>query len=211
MSWDNDTWGENSWSGKEESKKLVDDAKIYVRFLDKMHNRVNNIEELIQNLPKNNQQIRIITQKSFNAFAILLFIVQNRQVKNVDLAIYRIDKNSVEGLKRLVLDKKIERLRIVISSFFRTNKRAEIWHNNLVAFAKANKNVEVCYCWNHAKVMCISTIDNEYYVIEGSGNLSDNARIEQYLFEQCKDTYEFHCKWIKELSENSLLDKFSKV
>lgn len=59
--------------------------------------------------------------------------------------------------------------------------------------------------------MCIKTLEDEYFVIEGSGNLSDNARIEQYLFEQCKETYDFHVSWMQDLSKTSTKAEFSSI
>jgi len=38
----------------------------------------------------------------------------------------------------------------------------------------------------------------KHIVFEGSGNLSDNARIEQYILENNKQAYEFHKNWIME-------------
>jgi len=34
---------------------------------------------------------------------------------------------------------------------------------------------------------------------EESGNMSDNARIEQYVYENNKQVFEFHKQWIGEL------------
>lgn len=43
------------------------------------------------------------------------------------------------------------------------------------------------------------TSKNEFFVFEGSGNMSDNARIEQYIYENSKQSFEFHKKWMTEL------------
>ena len=51
--------------------------------------------------------------------------------------------------------------------------------------------------------MAIKTTDNRYFVVEGSGNLSNNARIEQYLFEQSKEMFDFHKSWVDEIVELS--------
>ena len=55
--------------------KIIKDDKIYHKILDRQHNKITNIKELIR-LPKKDEQIRIITQKSFNAFAILRYLLQ---------------------------------------------------------------------------------------------------------------------------------------
>ena len=64
------------------------------------------------------------------------------------------------------------------------------------------KRVRGNMSWIHTKILCCR-IKDKYYVIEGSGNLSDNARIEQYLFERSKKSYNFHKNWIENVSELS--------
>ena len=54
---------------------------------------------------------------------------------------------------------------------------------------------------NHAKITCIKDGVGNFFVMEGSGNLSDNAKIEQLLFENNRDSFEFHAGWIREAVE----------
>ena len=189
---------------KLENRKVLKDRKIYLRFLDKQYNRVQNINELLGKLPEKNEQIRIITQKSFNAFAILLYIAEKGDIEELILGIYRIDKNSVNGIKELFYKGVISKITIVLSSFFDQTKKAEIFAEMLNEFARENKNVRLVFCWNHTKIMGVKTRENKYYVVEGSGNLSNNAMIEQYLFEQSEQSFNFHKSWMEELLE---LDK----
>lgn len=182
-----------------ESKKLLKDRKIYRRFLETQHNRVSNIKELLGKLPEKSEQIRIVTQKSFNTFAILLYISEKINIKELILSTYSIDVNSVKGIKELFKQGDIERITIVLSSFFNQKKKPEKVAQILNEFAKKNEKIKLIYCWNHTKIMGVKTKDNRYFIVEGSGNLSDNARIEQYLFEQSKGMFYFHKSWMEEL------------
>ena len=85
---------------------------------------------------------------------------------------------------------------ILLSSFFRENKRYEKWAEELLMYANNKKDVNICFAVNHAKVFIAKTKDLRHIVFEGSGNLSDNARIEQYLIEDNEMTYNFHKEWI---------------
>jgi len=60
-------------------------------------------------------------------------------------------------------------------------------------------NVKTSFYHSHAKIFLAKTKCDKYIVFEGSGNLSDNARLEQYLFENNKETYEFHKNWIENI------------
>ncbi len=64
-----------------------------------------------------------------------------------------------------------------------------------------NNRVELIFASSHAKIISIETYDGNYYTIEGSGNLSFNSRIEQYIIDNDKELYDFHNQWIKEILE----------
>ena len=76
-------------------------------------------------------------------------------------------------------------------------------YNELIELKNNNPEISLIFAWNHTKIIGIKTANNEYYVAEGSGNMSNNARIEQYLFEQSKESYDFHKSWIKDIIEIS--------
>ena len=46
------------------------------------------------------------------------------------------------------------------------------------------------YAWTHAKI-CLLKTDDFDFVIEGSGNWSENAHFEQYVFANSKGLYDF--------------------
>ena len=186
-----------------ENRKLLMDRKVYRRFLDKQYNRVSSIDELLGKLPEKNEQIRIITQKSFNAFAILLYIAEKVNIEELILGVFRIDKNSVTGIKELYESMNIKQITIILSSFFIQTKKPERSAQMLIEFAKGKENIKIVFCWNHTKIMGVKTNDDRYYIIEGSGNMTDNAKIEQYLFEQSKEMFYFHKSWMEELLKMS--------
>ena len=186
-----------------ENRKLLMDKKVYRRFLDKQYNRVSSIDELLGKLPEKNEQIRIITQKSFNAFAILLYIAEKVNIEELILGVFRIDKNSVTGIKELYESMNIKQITIILSSFFIQTKKPEQSAQMLIEFAKDKENIKIVFCWNHTKIMGVKTNDDKYYIVEGSGNMTDNAKIEQYLFEQSKEMYYLHKSWMEELLKMS--------
>ncbi len=61
---------------------------------------------------------------------------------------------------------------------------------------KKYNSVDCNFCVSHCKIMCAKRGDN-YFTIEGSGNLSGNARIEQYVMANSREIFEFHSEWIK--------------
>lgn len=144
-------------------------------------------------------QYRIVTSKSFNALCVIEFIDNNYVIDEIFIAVYRMNSKAT-----MYLHDFIERginINIAVSDFFRENKRYERWCHDLIRFAEKYDNVSVKFVRSHAKVFLCKTECGKYIVFEGSGNLSDNSRIEQYLLEDSPKMYEFHKKWIMELTD----------
>ena len=151
--------------------------------------------------PKENEQWRIITEKQFNAFALILHLLETENIEEMYLAIYRINQPTVLSLIDFIESGKIKQATFVISSFFQSTKRPEQWALMLKSFCDKSENCKHVYTHNHSKILAAKTANNEYYIFEGSGNMSDNARIEQYIYENNKDVFEFHKEWMSNITE----------
>lgn len=145
--------------------------------------------------PKPGEQWRIATEKSFNAFAFILHLLESEVIEQLHLAIYRINQPTVKQLIDLIDAGQIQNATFVISNFFNQTKKPELWAKWLCDYAEAHPRCKHVYLHNHSKVVCAKTASG-FYVFEGSGNMSDNARIEQYLYENNEQAYNFHVKWM---------------
>lgn|GEM_PF-1515994 len=178
---------------KSATAKQIKDRKAYFKFLDRQALRIKSIDELIS-LPENNQQIRIITEKAFNTYAILRYILLYEKIEECYITTFNVDSKSIRGLRELVDNKSVGKLTILVSAFVNHSmqKRSEELK------AASGDGISIIYAWNHTKILLCKTKDN-HYIIEGSGNLSASARIEQYLFEESKYMYDFHKEWIEDV------------
>lgn len=148
--------------------------------------------------PKKDEQYVIVTEKSFNAFALVLSVIEKSIIDELYFAIYRINEPTVNSLIQFIREGKIKQGGFIISNFFNQTKKPEKWAITLMEFCKTNDDFKFCYVHNHAKIMCLKESDN-YFVFEGSGNMSDNARIEQYRYDNSQELYEFHKNWMQSL------------
>jgi hypothetical protein len=149
--------------------------------------------------PKPNEQYRIITEKQFNAYSLILNVIQDNEIEELYLAIYRINEPTVQSIIDFIETGKIKKATFVISSFFNQTKKPEKWAIMLKNYADTKDNVKHIYTWNHSKIICVKT-KLDFFVFEGSGNMSDNSRIEQYIYENNKETYDFHKAWMDSLT-----------
>jgi len=184
---------------KIKEKNIDRDLILYKRFLEKNYYRVKKFNELINILPKENEQIRIITQQSFNSFSILLYLLENiKDIIECYITTFSIDQQTAVAICDLVESNKIKDITLIITSLLKYDRSER--REMLINCAKNNKNFKFIETYNHTKIIGVKNKENKYFLIEGSGNLSANARIEQYLFEQSKESYLFHKKWIDDIN-----------
>lgn len=200
--WVSVTWGnEQVQDGNVISgHKVITDKAIKRKIKnDELHlQKANSLDQLCQH-PLKDEHYRIITEKAFNAYALILSVLKRTTIEEMYLAIYRINQPTVDSIIDFIEQGKIKTATFVISNFFNQTKKPERWAMKLRDYAATNDKVQHIYIHNHAKIMAMKTTDGNHYVFEGSGNMSDNARIEQYVYDNNKDIFEFHKAWMNEL------------
>lgn len=149
--------------------------------------------------PKPNEQWRIVTEKAFNAYAFIRSLLAEGGIEDLYVAIYRINEPTVRSLIDLIDNGSIQHATFIISSFFNQTKKPEQWAIMLANYCALHPDkTSFAYLHNHCKIVCAKQGEN-YYVFEGSGNMSDNARIEQYTYENNSQVYHFHSSWMRDV------------
>jgi len=184
-----------AWYDLDDRKETKKEYLARVKYEELICKKANSFMDIVDGELKEGVQYRIITEHGFNAITVIDYVAKFHELTEIYIAVYRMNQQSVNRLTEFIDNENI-RCNIILSSFFRQNKKYEKWSKDLIAYSENKKNVSIVFAWNHAKVFLAKTKDERHIVFEGSGNLSDNARIEQYLIEDCKTTYEFHKNWI---------------
>ena len=173
--------------------------KLYSKNLRIHTQKAAQLNQLVP-LPKEGEQYVIVTEKQFNAFALICGLIENNTIDEMHLAIYRINQPTVQAIIDFIEAGKIKKGTFIISNFFNQTKKPEQWAVMLRDYCQGNKDFQHIYTHNHAKVL-IARVKKDYYVLEGSGNMSDNARIEQYRYENNKQVFDFHKEWMTSISK----------
>lgn len=148
--------------------------------------------------PRENEQIRIITKRAFNAIEFIKFILEKEQIEETYICVYSIDYKTGVIVDNLAKQGELGNVTFLISNLKNSAYRQK---DALVRerFIK-NKKIKLVFAGSHAKLILCKTKEN-FYVIEGSMNLSPNSRIEQCLFENSEQVYNFHKNWIDRVDE----------
>lgn len=157
-------------------------------------------EEFVE-LPAPGVQFRVVTEQAFNPYTLIKRITKDADIEEMYMSTYSMNETAVEGLIEMIKADYIKEAWFIISLIFRKYKDTEshAQYYRLANFCKDHPDrIHYCYLWSHAKVFVVKDSKGNHYVMEGSMNLSGNSKIEQFMLENRRETYEFHRDWIRQ-------------
>lgn len=156
---------------------------------ENMHTeKVNSLKQLMGRVPGRGEIYFLWTLNSFNAFTFITYIIKHfGTIRQLTFSTYSINERILTSLVRWYDKGAIEKIYICISDSIRS--RLPKVNDQLQAFS-STRNIEIGYAWNHSKVTLIRT-DEHFFVVAGSGNFSENALNEQYIFLNDERVYNF--------------------
>lgn len=150
--------------------------------------KIKNLAKELVRLPAEGEIFFLQSDNSFNAFTFIPLICKTQKVKHLYVATYNITRKIIASLKELSDGGQIEQITILISDSFVTRNPSTC--DLLKSWVTYNPNIKILFAWSHAKVSLLETEENNY-LVEGSGNWSDNAFYEQYIFLNNPEVFEF--------------------
>lgn len=160
-------------------------------------------------IPKENSVLSIRTQSQLNAFSIFLqFIEKYNTIDFLSIQTYTIDEKTIFTLLELLETKKISKLQIIMTetACFRIPKIYKL----LKELFSTKENVNLCFYWVHSKVHLLQ-VGKEKFVIDGSGNFSMNAQVEQYNIFNSEKMFDFDYKMCQDFYFGEKLRKKHEI
>lgn len=183
----------------EDKEKL---SELYVsKYIVQHFQKVANLENDLMRVPTPEEFFFLQSDNAFNAFTFIPMVAKHYPVKELFASTYSISRRVIDALVELHDKGMIEQITLLISDSM--IKRNPVTIDNLMAMASTRPNMKIFYAWSHAKV-CLMKTQDFYFVVEGSGNWSENAHYEQYLFANSKGLYDFRLQ----LFTNTNLKKY---
>lgn len=159
-----------------------------IRFEEAHLERIENIKNLCGKLPSGDEIIFLWACNSFNAFTFIPYVIRySGPIEELCFSTYSINARIVESLIRWYDKGVIQSVTIYIADSIKYRMPDVV---SLLEDQSKQRKIEIIYAWNHSKVQLLKSGDN-YFVAEGSGNFSENAANEQYIFLNSREVYEF--------------------
>lgn len=159
-------------------------------YLNHHLDRIANVDELVR-MPAVGEVFFLQTEKAFNAFTFIPWISKRLFIDELYASTYSISRRVIESLQHLQHNGRIGKVTLLISDSM--IKRNPVTIDVLEAVIKHNANFQVKYYWNHSKV-CLIKAGDSHLILEGSGNWSENAQLEQYIITNHEEVYNFRRK-----------------
>lgn len=171
------------------STKETNSKSLRIRF-DEMHeHKIATIKMLCGRLPEENEVFFLESTNSFNAFTFIVYLLKHAgRIDDLYIATYSINTRILDSLSTRIRNNEIGDICLYIAESIRY--RMPKVKDQLDMMIKAMDNFQVEYAWTHKKVIA-ARVGDAHYMIEGSGNFSENSAEEQYIFMRSKRIYEF--------------------
>lgn len=165
------------------------DFALAHRFVKTHESKVGSLKQLLGRLPEDGEAFFVETEKSFNAFTFIVYLLKYAgDIDELYVATYGLNARIIHSMSGYMSKGRIKRVHVHISESIKS--RLPKISDMLEANCCSNSMFTVSYAWSHKKVMCVR-VGSDHYVIEGSGNWSENSAQEQYVFIKSQKIYEF--------------------
>ena len=142
-----------AWYDLKEKTETTNDYLQKVKYDEIICNKTKNFVDIIGDELSKNVQYRMVTDKSFNAIVVIDYLLKKYELVEIYIAVYRMNLLSVNKLKSIIDDGNVKCF-ILLSSFFRENKRYERWAEELLMYAENKKDVQISFAVNHVHHNC---------------------------------------------------------
>jgi len=182
---------------KADSKAAKRELKQTFRQLNRDENCLNALKD---GIPNENEVQSFVSRGLSDAGSFLYAISEIEGViDELIIATWTISKVNVRKLLEYIDNGKIKNLTFLINDgLLKTNSTKPIYAFLCLEFDKRKDKIKFAVANSHAKIQ-LYKISNKYLTISGSGNWSENPRIENYILIGGKTQFEFNKQWISEL------------
>lgn len=176
-------------------KRGKDKSEARILKFQKLHTeRINSIKQLLGRLPVPGEIMFLWTLNSFNAFTFIVYTIKHcGPIDELIFSTYSLNERIFSSLMKWFEKGEIKEITLLISDSIRS-RVPKIY--DLLRSQSARGKIRVIYAWNHSK-MILMRVGSDRFVVEGSGNFSENALYEQYVYMNDERVYDFRKECIE--------------
>lgn len=179
-------------------------AKIQFKKQIKKTDRNESFNELINSvggLPLKNECVLIKTNGCSDTGSIFQHILDKENCNELFLSTWIISRTNLEIITKALDNGKLKKIYFVVSKRLKEIKKSD--YAFLVEQLNQRKEKAIYKIFNsHAKTFSVSTENGNYYTVSGSGNWTENPRVENYVIFNDKKIFKHSKEWMTEMLIN---------
>jgi hypothetical protein len=197
-----------SFEDTDEQSSLVSDSnfnsksrKIAFRKSLKKNNRDASFEEILKEcdgLPMQNEAVLIKTNGCSDTGSIYTAISKRFELDSLYLSTWIISRENIQRILADVDSGKLQNVIFVVSKRLKELKKSN-YAFLVEEFSKRPEKCKFKVCNSHAKTFSVSTKCGNNFTITGSGNWTENPRIENYIILNDKEALNHNKDWMEEI------------
>lgn len=167
----------------------------------KSNNRDAAFAEIIKScdgLPSKNEFVLIKTNGTSDTGSIFTYISEQFKLDTLYLSTWVISRDNIERIITLIDSGNLKKVVFVVSKRLKELKKS----NYAFLVEEFQKRQAKCFfkvCNSHAKTFSVSTICGEQFTVTGSGNWTENPRIENYVIFNDENAFKHNKEWMEEI------------
>jgi hypothetical protein len=179
----------NALSKKNSFRKIAKTSMRDDAFLD--------IINEVGGLPKLNEVVFIKTNGCSDTGSIFTHILSNENIEVLYLSTWVISRNNIERIIKAIDNGTLKKCYFVVSKRLKELKKSD-YAFLVEEFSKRKESCFFKVCNSHAKTFSVKT-ENNYYTVTGSGNWTENPRIENYVIFNDINAFNHNKEWMEEM------------
>lgn len=149
-------------------------------------------------LPEINEAVLIKTNGCSDTGSIYKHISNKENLNELYLSTWIINRQNIDMICDDIDSGKLKKLYFVVSTRLKQLKKSNYAYL-IEQYKKRQDKIKLKVCNSHAKTFSISTENGNYYTVTGSGNWTENPRIENYIILNDKQAFNHNKEWMQEV------------
>lgn len=180
-------------NGKSNIKKTAFKAQVATQIRDE------EFSDLIKEtgLPSSSEMVAFKSNGVSDVGSIFSYMLQQGKMKTLYLSTWIISRPNIDRICEAIDNGLLDSVYFAASTRLKQLKKSDYAY--LAEQFKKRNNCHFKVLNNHAKTFSVADENGNYYTVTGSGNWTQNPRIEMYVIHNNKDLHDFNKQWITEL------------
>lgn len=149
-------------------------------------------------LPNENEVVFIKTNGCSDTGSIYTHISKRHDLDTLYLSTWIISRENLERILKDIDSGKLKMLYFVVSKRLKELKKSN-YAFLIEEMEKRKDKIKIKVCNSHAKTFSVSTCDGNLFTVTGSGNWTENPRIENYVIFNDQNAFSHNKQWMEEI------------